>query len=166
VIRDDNLGERIIAPENHVTALLPAEGETHLGERPDALTPRDAREFAHTATTNVSKRSSGTGRLSVSQTLDARPVRLMARDRLPLTVALLIPEDERETLEVPSSTHSGGHTRHFQLHPARNLQDVLVLSFPQIFERVAVEKVAPPNGRYAAVLVPGSDEGNRRSRWR
>jgi len=66
VIGDDDLGKRIIAPENHVAALLPPEGEADFGECADAFPARDAWEFAHTATTNVSKRSSGTGRLSCS----------------------------------------------------------------------------------------------------
>ena len=66
VIGHYDLSERFIAPENHVAALLPAEGETDLGERSDAFAARDAGQLAHTATTNVSKRSSGAGRLSCS----------------------------------------------------------------------------------------------------
>lgn len=67
MIGDNNLGEWIVAPENHVTARLAAEREADAGKGANTFPAGDARESAHTATTNVSKRSSGTGRLSCSR---------------------------------------------------------------------------------------------------
>ena len=66
MIGDNDLSERVVAAENHVAAFLSAQREADLGQRTGAFPAGDARKFAHTATTKVSKRSSGTGRLSCS----------------------------------------------------------------------------------------------------
>jgi hypothetical protein len=49
-----------------VAALLPPQREAHLREGLGALSAGDPRQLRHTASISVSKRSSGTGRLSCS----------------------------------------------------------------------------------------------------
>lgn len=66
VIRDDELREWLLPSKNDVAAGLAANEEPCPSERIHAVTTRDARELGHTATTRVSKRSAGTGRLSSS----------------------------------------------------------------------------------------------------
>ena len=66
VIRSHDLRERVVASEDHVAALLPSQRETDPCQSSCAFPPRDGGQTGHTATTNVSKRSAGTGRLSAS----------------------------------------------------------------------------------------------------
>jgi len=64
--RHDHLSEGNVTAQHHVTSFLPTNEEPGTLERPDALPSGDRRKLAHTATTSVSKRSSGTGRWSSS----------------------------------------------------------------------------------------------------
>lgn len=93
--------------------------------------------------------------LVIAQSLDARPVAVIARERLPLNAAVFVPEDEFGA-EVPPFNYAGalGTTRHFRLRPLKHLQEVLLLSLPRIFERVTPARTLPEPGRYAVVLVP------------
>jgi hypothetical protein len=62
VIGDDELREWIITPKDDVTGALSFHDEPGTRECLDALPPRNTRQLRQTATTSVSKRSSGTGR--------------------------------------------------------------------------------------------------------
>ncbi len=46
-----DLGEWLNATKDHVAALLPSKNEADLAERLDTLSPRDAGQPGHTATT-------------------------------------------------------------------------------------------------------------------
>ncbi len=64
VIGHNHLTKRISPAENDMAPFLPSNYESYSLQRLDACTPRDARQFAHTAMRTASKCSSGTGRLS------------------------------------------------------------------------------------------------------
>ena len=68
VIRDYHLGVRLVAAKYHVAPFLTAQSKAHLSQGLRAIATRNPRKFAHTATSNVSNRSSGIGRWSSSNT--------------------------------------------------------------------------------------------------
>lgn len=61
MIWDYNLGIRLVAAQNHVASPLASQPKARLLQGLYAVPARDTRKFAHTATSNVSKCSSGTG---------------------------------------------------------------------------------------------------------
>ena len=64
VVGDYELSEGIIPPQDDVGAVLAFLLKADFGERLDAVVARKPGQLAHTATTNVPKCSSGTGRPS------------------------------------------------------------------------------------------------------
>ena len=64
VVGDYELSEGIIPPQDDVGAVLAFLVKADFGERLDAVVARKPGQLAHTATTNVPKCSSGTGRPS------------------------------------------------------------------------------------------------------
>jgi len=66
MIWHNQLCKRIIAAQNNMTAVLALVVKACFVECTDTLTPRYTWEFAHTATTRVSRWSSGTGNPSSS----------------------------------------------------------------------------------------------------
>ena len=61
VIRDYDLGKRLIAAKHRVAPLLPAQSKARLPRHPRAFPARDAWKLAQTATGSVSNCSSGIG---------------------------------------------------------------------------------------------------------
>ena len=66
VIRDNYLSEWFIPAQNDVASFLSLEIEANFAQRFGAIPARDSRQRAHTATSSVSKCSSGTGKPSSS----------------------------------------------------------------------------------------------------
>lgn len=69
MIRHGRLREWVIAPENNVGAVLPADGKPKSLQCADHLGTRDLRQLAHTASRSASKCSSGTGKPSSRKTM-------------------------------------------------------------------------------------------------
>jgi hypothetical protein len=67
VVRHNDLGKRVISAQDHVTALLPLEMKADFAQGFGTFPARDDRYTAHTATTNASNRSEGTGKWSSSR---------------------------------------------------------------------------------------------------
>lgn len=61
VVGNDQLGKRIVATQDDMGAVLPLLVKTGFNECLDAIATRKPRQFAHTATSIVSKCSLGTG---------------------------------------------------------------------------------------------------------
>ncbi|MGH7353262.1 MAG: hypothetical protein ACRELS_01630 [Candidatus Rokuibacteriota bacterium] len=102
---------------------------------------------------------------NVTQSLDARAVPIVVKERMPINVALLVIDEDLKQSQVPSFTHSGGHTRRFQANPLKNLKDTLLLTLPQVFQRVTLVRAVPAGGGYAAVLVPKVTDMRWGSSW-
>lgn len=64
VVGDHELSERIVTPHHDMGAVLALRIETGFGESFDAVSAREPRQLAQTATSSVPKCSSGTGSLS------------------------------------------------------------------------------------------------------
>ncbi len=60
VIRNDDLGERIVPPQYEVAAVLALEDEARPTERLDAVAPGELGQLAQTATSRASRESTGT----------------------------------------------------------------------------------------------------------
>ena len=88
VIRHNHLCERGVASEDHVAAFLPLQDEASPCQSSRAFSSRYAGQPAHTATTSVSKRSSGTGRPSSSR---AATYPRMASLMFPTASSLVLP---------------------------------------------------------------------------
>jgi hypothetical protein len=67
VIWDNELSKRIVTAHNDMTPVLPPAIEAGLFQRFDTVVTGNSWQFAHTAITKVSKRSSGTGSPSSSR---------------------------------------------------------------------------------------------------
>lgn len=61
VIRNRQLCKRVRPPDNNMRTFLPNLAEAGSGQDRDAVTARDPRQLAHTATIMASSLSSGTG---------------------------------------------------------------------------------------------------------
>ena len=61
-----NLTKRLVAPQDHVAALLTAQLKARAAQCLQAILPGDDWKLTHTDTSNASKRSSGIGRRSSS----------------------------------------------------------------------------------------------------
>ena len=67
MVGNDGLGERMVAPQDHMTAVLTFEVKPCPLERPNALRSRYPGQCTHTATTSAPNASSGTGSPSSSK---------------------------------------------------------------------------------------------------
>ena len=67
VIGDNQLAERLGAPKDHVASFLSPYYKSSSRQSIDTGSPRDTRQFTHTAINTASKRSSGTASLSSSK---------------------------------------------------------------------------------------------------
>ncbi|MBI2017205.1 MAG: hypothetical protein HYS77_16980, partial [Candidatus Rokubacteria bacterium] len=86
--------------------------------------------------------------------LEPKLAPILAREKLPLRVALLITEED-SAKRFKDSFFDGVKTVETELGLGRALQDTLALSFTQIFDRVTVVRTPPrTSGGYHAVLVP------------
>ena len=67
VLEDDELPERIVTSQDHVAPLLPPQAKSDACQCAGTLTARHTGKLGHTATSNASNRSTGTGSLSSSR---------------------------------------------------------------------------------------------------
>ena len=95
----------------------------------------------------------GCGTHRFSTTVEPRVAPIPGVEKLPLRAAILVTNDQRDQEQILSVT-SGGNTYEWAVPLLAGFEDVLLLSFTPLFERLASVRAQPTPGAYQAVLVP------------
>jgi hypothetical protein len=86
--------------------------------------------------------------------VEVRAVPLLVKDRVPLRAAVFVPEEQMNRRYRASFTTPGLDAFDFEFALGETLQNSLLLSFNQVFDRVTVARAQPAPGAYHLTLVP------------